>query len=95
MSAGNASAATRMRNVHRVRRRLSDGEYRTHYYHRHTRVKLLGRPGSPEFIAAYQAAEQEWANQVSVGRPNFVRSGSIVPSQTPRATAGASGEKQT
>ncbi len=95
MPATNAKAATRMRNVHRVRRRLSDGEYRTHYYHRYTRMKLPGRPGSPEFMAAYQAAEQGWANRASMAASNFVRSGSIVPSQTPRATAGAGDDKQT
>ena len=58
------------------------------------RVKLPGLPGSEAFMAAYQAAEQEWANRTSVARSNFVRSESIVPSQTPGATTGACDDKQ-
>jgi hypothetical protein len=53
----------KFRNVHRVRRRLSDGEYKTHYYHRHTRARLPGKPGSPEFLVAYNAAELSLASQ--------------------------------
>jgi hypothetical protein len=47
-----------IRNVQRVRRLLADGRYNYHFYHRQTRKKLPGLPGSPEFIAAYKAAEQ-------------------------------------
>lgn len=50
-----------IRNVHRVCRRLSDGRRNYHHYHRHTRTKLPGQPGSPEFMAAYLCAEREWA----------------------------------
>lgn len=57
-----------IRNVHRVRRRLSDGEYRTHYYHRHTRATLPGRPGSPEFLAAFRAAEHDWMTRKGAPR---------------------------
>jgi hypothetical protein len=60
-----------IRNVHRVRRRLSDGEYNTHYYHRHTRRKLPGRPGSSEFLAAYRAAEQDWMTRKSAPRSEY------------------------
>jgi hypothetical protein len=47
-----------MRNVQRVRRALCDGRHNYHYYHRPTRTKLPGQPGSPDFIAAYQKCEQ-------------------------------------
>jgi hypothetical protein len=50
-------AYTRIRNVHRVRRLLTDGRTKYHFYHRKTRDKLPGQPGSPEFMAAYQECE--------------------------------------
>jgi hypothetical protein len=50
---------TRIRNVHRVRRWLSDGRCNFHHYHRPTRTKLPGQPGSPEFMAVYQQCEQQ------------------------------------
>jgi hypothetical protein len=51
----------RIRNVHRVRRRLSDGRYSYHHYHRPTRTKLPGLPGSAEFMAAYEECERRLA----------------------------------
>jgi len=48
----------RLRNVHRVRRTLSDGRYNYHYYYRPTRTKLPGQPGSPEFMAVYLECER-------------------------------------
>lgn len=48
----------RTHNVHRVSRRLSDGRVNYHYYHRPTRTKLPGQPGSPEFLAVYQECER-------------------------------------
>lgn len=48
----------RIRNVQRVRRPLSDGRCNYHHYHRPTRTKLPGQPGSPEFMAAYQECER-------------------------------------
>ena len=61
MSINGRTAYSRIRNVHRVCRRLSDGRCIYHHYHRHTRAKLPGQPGSPEFIAAYLSAERDWA----------------------------------
>jgi len=49
----------RVRNVHRVRRRLSDGRCNYHHYHRPTRTKLPGQPGSPEFMAVYEQCERQ------------------------------------
>jgi hypothetical protein len=48
----------RIRNVQRVRRSLSDGRYNYHHYHRPTRKKLPGHPGSPEFMTVYQECER-------------------------------------
>jgi hypothetical protein len=45
-----------MPNVQRVRRLLSTGESREHYYHRPTKVRLP-HPDDPGFAAAYHAAE--------------------------------------
>lgn len=52
---------TRIRNVHRVRRPLCDGRQNYHHYHRPTRTKLPGQPGSPEFMAVYQECEHRLA----------------------------------
>src|SRR5579863_6922445 len=49
----------RMRNVQRVRRALCDGRYNFHHYHRPTRTKLPGQPGSPEFMAVYLECESQ------------------------------------
>ena len=43
--------------VNTVRKRLTDGSVRVYYYHRDTGTRLDGKPGSPEFIAAYARAE--------------------------------------
>ena len=50
-----------IRNVQRVRRPLCDGRYNYHHYHRPTRTKLPGQPGSPEFMAVYAQCERQLA----------------------------------
>ncbi len=57
----------RIRNVHRVRRWLSDGRCNYHHYHRPTRTKLPGQPGSPEFMAAYLECERRLKAGTSIG----------------------------
>ncbi len=52
---------SRIRNVQRVRRTLSDGRCNYHHYHRPSRTKLPGQPGSPEFMAAYEECERKQA----------------------------------
>lgn len=39
-----------------MRRRLADGSYREHYYHRLTRKPIIGVPGTPEFVDSYRRA---------------------------------------
>jgi hypothetical protein len=53
----------RIRNVQRVRRRLSDGRCNYHHYHRPSRTKLPGQPGSSEFMAVYEGCERKLAAQ--------------------------------
>jgi integrase len=48
----------RLPGINTVRKRLADGSTRTHYYHRATRRPLSGKPGSPEFLRDYAAAEK-------------------------------------
>lgn len=48
----------RLRGIHTVKRRLADGAYSIHHYHRATRKKLEGPLGSPAFLASYAAAEK-------------------------------------
>jgi integrase len=49
----------RLLGVHTVRRKLKDGTFSVHYYHRKTKKKLKGAPGSPDFLKSYAAAENE------------------------------------
>lgn len=48
----------RLKGVNKVRKRLADGSFRLHYYHRGTGRKLVGTPGSTEFVASYAEAER-------------------------------------
>jgi integrase len=41
-----------------VPKRLADGTMRTYYYHRAAALRLSGKPGSPEFLRDYSAAEK-------------------------------------
>ena len=43
-------------HIHRVRKRLADGRVATYYYHRLTRQRIHGEPGTPEFLESYRAA---------------------------------------
>jgi integrase len=42
-----------LEHVHAVRARLADGTVTTYYYHRRTRKRIHGVPGTPEFLASY------------------------------------------
>lgn len=49
----------RLRGINKVRKRLADGTRRVYFYHRATGLRLEGAPGSPEFVASWQAAEAQ------------------------------------
>jgi Phage integrase family len=48
----------RLEGINTVRKRLADGTVKTYHYHRATGLRLVGLPGSPEFIASYGDAEK-------------------------------------
>lgn len=48
----------RLQGINTVRKRLADGTVRIYYYHRATGATLGGKPGSPEFLRDYGAAEK-------------------------------------
>lgn len=48
----------RLQGINTVRKRLADGTQRVYYYHRATGLPLSGKPGSPEFLRDYGAAEK-------------------------------------
>lgn len=48
----------RLKGINKVRKTLRDGTVVIHYYHRLTRFKLAGEPGSPEFVKSYYEAEK-------------------------------------
>jgi hypothetical protein len=57
-----------IRNLHRVRRVLSDGRSNYHFYHRPTGTRLPP-PDSPDFQKAYDAAERRYAERTTTQRP--------------------------
>ena len=48
----------RARGINTVQARLASGEVKTYYYHRATGTRLVGEPGSTEFLTSFTAAEQ-------------------------------------
>lgn len=46
----------RLKGIHKVRRKLADGSYNTHYYAWRGGPRVEGKPGSPEFMASYNVA---------------------------------------
>src|SRR5262245_58849954 len=46
----------RLRHVNKVRKKLADGTTRTFYYHRLTKKRIEGEPGTLEFQLSYDAA---------------------------------------
>ena len=53
----------RLRGINTVHKRLADGTVRTHFYYRATGQRLIGEPGSAEFIASYAEAEKRMRDQ--------------------------------
>jgi integrase len=47
-----------LEHVNPVRKRLKSGEIATYYYHRKTGKRILGLPGTAEFMASYEAAHE-------------------------------------
>ena len=48
----------RAKGINTVRARLASGEVKTYYYHRATGKRLVGKPGSSEFLTSFTVAEQ-------------------------------------
>jgi hypothetical protein len=46
-----------LKGINKATKRLSSGKRMTYWYHRGTGRRLPGNPGSPEFLAAFQDAE--------------------------------------
>jgi hypothetical protein len=46
------------KGINIVHKKLADGSIRTYYYHRESGKRLIGQPGSPEFISSYGDAEK-------------------------------------
>lgn len=82
MNSPKSSAYVPIRNVHRVRRLLVDGRSKYHFYHRKTRDKLPGQPGSPEFMSVYQQCEgRPTTPRVSVDQAEKFKTNTPTPEQ--------------
>jgi hypothetical protein len=55
-----------LKHVKVVHRRLADGSFHIHRYHRRTGKKIEGEPGTPEFLRSYEAASRA-ANRADAG----------------------------
>lgn len=65
MANGSAPVRGPLKGINTVTRRRKDGSCVKYHYHRRTGRLLQGEPFSPEFIAAYAAAEQSAANHTA------------------------------
>src|SRR5690348_10236621 len=50
----------RLKGINKVRRKLRDGSYRVHYYHRATGKRLEGEPGSDVFLRSIADAAERY-----------------------------------
>lgn len=48
----------RLKGINTIRKQLADGSTAVYHYHRESGARLPGKPGSPEFLAAYAKAEE-------------------------------------
>ena len=60
----------RLEGINTVRKRLADGTVKIYFYHRATRLPLVGKPGSAEFIASYGDAEKTMRDRNAGGSVN-------------------------
>jgi integrase len=58
MNGLNKMARVRLKGLNTIRRRLASGQVETYYYAWRGGPRLPGKPGSPEFLAAFAAAAQ-------------------------------------
>jgi integrase len=74
MNGGRATVPRKikLKHVNIVRRRLSDGSYRIHRYHRLTGQKLAGEPGSAEFRQSYAEAELHAIRKPNTGLAGLI-----------------------
>lgn len=56
MNGRHCAMRVHLKGVHRVHRRLVNGEIRTHWYAWRGGPRLTGKPGSPEFVQSYTEA---------------------------------------
>jgi len=56
LTSGRLPVRVRLKWLNSVRKRLADGNYRTYWYAWKGGPRLPGKPGDPDFIAAYQLA---------------------------------------
>jgi integrase len=64
----------RLPGINTATKRLADGTSRTYFYHRATRIKLTGQPGSPEFLASLANAKASRNDYVRGTLASLVRS---------------------
>jgi len=69
----------RFKGVNRVKKRLADGSLREYFYHRATGLPLSGKPGSPEFIEDYAAAEATMKDRLAGTVNGLIRDYTLSP----------------
>lgn len=56
-----------LKGINTVKKTLADGTVGTYHYHRATGTRLEGEPGSPEFVASFEAAAKAAAQNRKAG----------------------------
>lgn len=69
----------RLQGINSIRKRLADGTIKLYYYHRATGTPLGGKPGSPEFLRDYAAAEKTLVDRYSGTFNGLVRDYTLSP----------------
>lgn len=72
----------KLKGINTVRKTLADGTVRKYYYHRATGKQLPGKPGEPEFIAAYAAAQAAFVQHHRGTLNNLIHSWTLSPRWT-------------
>lgn len=78
----------RLKGINTVRAKLADGTVQTYHYHRATGTRLVGKPGTAEFQASFEAAGRAAALSRSAGTVEWlIRQYLVAPQWTKLAAS--------
>lgn len=69
----------KLQGINTARKRIADGSLRLYYYHRATGRPLAGKPGSPERLRDYAAAEKTLLDRLAGTFNGLIRDYTLAP----------------